>query len=87
MFGRTTGVRDCSSQVQSTFYSCNIDGVLTGSLIRMDADVTADGDSGGGWSFDNRAYGSRVGVCGGKSVFTIADDLFEAVGAMVILKE
>ncbi|SDL32663.1 hypothetical protein SAMN05216298_3426 [Glycomyces sambucus] len=87
VFGRKTDVRRCSAGVQNIFYSCTLEGYLTESLIRMKDAYTVKGDSGGGWSFVNRAFGSHVGLCGGKSVFTLADDLDHALGVTVLLKE
>ncbi|WP_106363069.1 hypothetical protein [Glycomyces artemisiae] len=87
VFGRKTDVRRCSIGVQNVFYSCTLEGYLTESMIRMKDAYTVKGDSGGGWSYQNRAFGSHVGLCGGKSVFTLADDLDHALGVTVLLKE
>lgn len=84
MFGRSTNVRHCSLDVQNTWWSCTLDGFLTDSLVRMDGDVTIGGDSGGGWSWNNRAYGSHVGDCSWQNVFSRADDMNEAIGASVL---
>lgn len=53
-------------------------------LTQTDRDIGIGGDSGGGWSFDNTAYGSHVGNCGQGSdgtireVFSVADLYDEA---------
>ncbi|THV40892.1 hypothetical protein [Glycomyces buryatensis] len=69
VYGRSTNRRICSAEVASTWTSCVIDGVLLTGQIRMNAHVTTGGDSGGGWSHGNRAYGSHVGHCNNDSIF------------------
>lgn len=86
MYGRSTNSRQCGLDVQNPWWSCTLDGFYTQSLVRMDGDVTIGGDSGGGWSWNNRAYGSHVGDCSWQNVFSRADDLNEAIGASVLTK-
>lgn len=86
VFGRATDVRDCGLDVQNPSWSCTLEGHLTTNLVRMSGANTLNGDSGGGWSFDNRAFGSHVGFCYGKSVFTKADCYPDAIGVSVVLK-
>jgi hypothetical protein len=84
MFGRSTNSRECGLDVQNPWWSCTLDGFLTDSLVRMDGDVTIGGDSGGGWSWNNRAYGSHVGDCSWQNVFSRVDDMNEAIGVSVL---
>jgi hypothetical protein len=53
----------------------------------MDLYITQDGDSGSGWSWGNRAYGSHKGRCtyGGatRSVYSNADRFDEALNIVV----
>lgn len=83
MFGRSSNKRDCSLDVSATSVSCTFNGISTQRLVRMDGDVTIGGDSGGGWSFNYKAYGSHVGDCGGLNVFSVADLFDEALGVTV----
>ncbi|MEU5153837.1 hypothetical protein [Glycomyces sp. NPDC021274] len=84
MFGRSTNVRKCGLDVQNPWWSCTLDGFYTQSLVRMNGDVTIGGDSGGGWSWNNRAYGSHVGDCSWQNVFSRVDDMNEAIGVSVL---
>ncbi|MDN3239699.1 hypothetical protein [Glycomyces tritici] len=86
VFGRATNERDCSLDVEDVLWSCTLQGYLTEGLVRMDGVNTDSGDSGAGWSWNNQAYGSHVGLCYGKSVFTRADLLPQALDVSVMLK-
>jgi hypothetical protein len=70
VYGRSTNERDCSALVLRPGVTCTFDGITTRRLVQMTEHVTTGGDSGGGWSHGNRAYGSHVGRCSGDSVFT-----------------
>jgi hypothetical protein len=50
----------------------------------MDKYVTAGGDSGGGWSWNNTAYGVHKGKCSSKSIFSVVTSLPEALGVEVM---
>ncbi|GAB3996704.1 hypothetical protein GCM10029992_17550 [Glycomyces albus] len=85
VFGRSTGSRQCGLDVQNPWWTCTFPNYDTiNSLVRMDGDVTIGGDSGAGWSWNNRAYGSHVGDCQGQNVFSRADDMYEAIGVSVL---
>jgi hypothetical protein len=86
VFGRTTNERNCERVVDDIVASCTLQGYLTEGMVRMDGVNTDFGDSGAGWSFNTRAYGSHVGVCGWGSVFTRADVFPQALGVSVLLK-
>jgi len=63
-FGRTSDDRDCSLEVHKTSVACTNDGVFNDRLVMMNGRGVAElGDSGGGFSFGNTAYGSVKGWC------------------------
>ncbi|TQV86288.1 hypothetical protein FKG94_01695 [Exilibacterium tricleocarpae] len=82
-YGRSSNSRDCSFDVSATSVSCTVSGVFNDRLVRMNGNSAIGGDSGGGWSFNFRAYGSVKGICGGGSVFSVADLYDEALGVTV----
>ncbi|GAA2136447.1 hypothetical protein [Glycomyces algeriensis] len=84
VFGQFTKTRECGADVDGPSWSCTLDGILTEDLVRMDSKVTEGGDSGAGWSWINRAYGSHVGLCYGQSVFTKAGNFQNAIGVSVM---
>ena len=47
----------------------------------------ASRDSGGGWSYDYRAYGSQKGWCGNKDAWSVADLYDEALGVEFVIHE
>ncbi|MCH7229819.1 S1 family peptidase [Glycomyces sp. L485] len=83
VYGRSSNSRDCSLDVNDVSVSCTVSGVFNNRLVQMDGRVVIGGDSGGGWSFGNRAYGSTKGYCGGLDVFSVADLYDEAIGVTV----
>ncbi len=85
VYGRNSNSRDCSLDVEKLSHSCTVSGVYNDRLVRMNGHVTTGGDSGGGWSLGNRAYGSTKGNCGG-NVWSVADLYDEALGVRVLTK-
>lgn len=83
-YGRFSNERNCSLHVKNTWTACNFNSGWIGNLIQMSGDVTIPGDSGGGWSWGTRAYGSHVGDCGGSNVFTPVDLFDEGMGVRVL---
>ncbi|MGH9023118.1 MAG: hypothetical protein ACRDV9_08470 [Acidimicrobiia bacterium] len=86
LYGRSSNNRDCSRRVQNVSQTCTNDGVRNDRLVLMDGDIGIPGDSGGGWSWANRAYGSHKGNCAdvpGREVFSVADLYDEALGVRV----
>lgn len=86
VYGRFSNDRDCSLDVEDVSVGCTVDGVWNGRLVQMDGRAVVQGDSGGGWSFGTRAYGSTKGWCGGLDVFSVADLYDEALGVTVRLQ-
>ncbi len=84
VYGRFSNKRDCSLRVQNTSMACNFSGVWVGNLVQMNGLASIPGDSGGGWSLGTRAYGSNVGMCGWKSVFTPVDLFDEGMDVRVL---
>lgn len=85
-YGRFSNSRNCSLEVQDVSQACTNSGVFNDRLVLMNGDVGIPGDSGGGWSFGNRAYGSHKGNCAdvpGREVFSVADLYDEALGVSV----
>lgn len=79
VYGRSTNVRDFSARVSNASTACgNLD-----RIVQMNKDVTTTGDSGGGWSYNNTAFGIHFGLCDNLSSFSVADLLDEALGVFV----
>jgi streptogrisin C len=89
VYGRSSNSRDCSRRVDAVSYTCTYGGVTSQRQVHMNgAGVVIGGDSGGGWSFGNTAYGSQSAICSGGgvgtgAVFSVADYFDEALGARV----
>lgn len=81
VYGRSSNHRDCSLRVENANVWCPGG---PEKLVQMDGDVAIGGDSGGGWSFNNTAYGSHKGNCWYKDSFSVADLFDEALGIAVI---
>jgi hypothetical protein len=79
VYGRASNDRDCSLRVLDASIAC---GALD-RLVQMNGDTQIGGDSGGGWSFDTRAYGGHFGNCAFRDSFTVADLFDEALGVFV----
>lgn len=78
-YGRSSNNRDCLLRVRDV-------SVASGSvnrLVQMNGNTQISGDSGGGWSFDNRAYGAHFGNCGSYDCFSVAALFDEALGIFV----
>jgi len=86
IYGLGTNSRDCSARVLEINFDCVTPSYTKGNLVKMNKHITTGGDSGGGWSFNNTAFGSHVGVCEGMSVFTPAHQFNDAIGVTVITR-
>jgi streptogrisin C len=78
VYGRSSNQRFCLN-IEAASVSC----LGLNRLVRMNGGPTIPGDSGGGWSSSNDAFGSHVGLCSGKSVFSVADFYDEAISFRV----
>jgi streptogrisin C len=88
VYGRSSDDRYCGAQVLRKSIQCTIDGIYNNRLVAMDdTAVLTRGDSGGGYSFVNRAYGSVKGFClvddRLSSAWSVADLYDEALGIHV----
>lgn len=88
VYGRSSNSRNCGTTVFRTSVSCTVNGFFNDRLVAMSSSVTIGGDSGGGWTFGTRAYGSTKGRCtydgASRNVFSVADLYDEALGVSVI---
>ncbi len=80
VYGRASNARNCSMKVRDVALAC---GQLN-RLVRMDGGFVIGGDSGGGWSYGNVAYGATFGSCDGLDSWSVADLFDEALGARVV---
>lgn len=84
-YGQSSNRRDCDFRVERVSVSCTISNVPNSRLVRMDSmNTNIGGDSGAGWSWNTRAYGSGKGICASKNVFSAADYYDEAIGVRVL---
>ncbi len=74
-YSRVQGHRDCSARVQNIWMYCG----NSVNMTVMDTHITTGGDSGGGWFWANKAYGSHGGYCDGRSSFMSVDFIDEAL--------
>jgi hypothetical protein len=82
-YGRSSNSADCSSVVGLSNYSCTPENITKSHLIRMSKFLGIPGDSGGPWYYGNRAFGSHIGYCFNRDIFSIADAFDEAIGVRV----
>lgn len=85
-YGRFSNRRDCSFDVYNPRVSCTVGGISNSNLVAMTGNSAIGGDSGGGWSWGNRAYGSVKGICGGRSLFSHAGYFPTALGVWVMTR-
>ena len=88
VYGRASDSRNCGLTVFRTSVSCTVNGVFNDRLVAMNGTATTNGDSGGGWTFGTRAYGSTKGRCtfdgASRNVWSVADLYDEALGVTVL---
>ena len=86
-YGRSSNDRDCSLDVQDVSQACTNSGVFNNRLVLMNGDTAIGGDSGGGWSFGNTAYGGHKGNCNpdfpNRDAWSVAALFDEAIGVRV----
>ena len=86
-YGRSSNDRDCSLEVQDVSQACTNSGVFNNRLVLMNGDTAIGGDSGGGWSFGNTAYGGHKGNCNpdfpNRDAWSVAALFDEAIGVRV----
>lgn len=86
-YSRLQGVRECDADVLDVSVTSYTEFGTVDNVVEMDMGVTIDGDSGGGWSWGNKAYGGHHGTLpNGNSAFSVADLFDEAIGVRVLTK-
>lgn len=85
VYGRFSNERNCDLEVLDVSDSCTIDGTTWSRMVQMNGRAVTYGDSGGGWSLGNRAFGSTFGWCESRDMFSVADLYDEALGVRVRL--
>lgn len=86
-YGRASNFRDCGLHVYDVTIECTLSGVYNNRLVQMNAITSTFGDSGGGWFYDNKAYGSQKGWCQNRDAWSVADLYDEALGVNVVIYE
>jgi hypothetical protein len=61
LYGRASNVRTCNHTVQAVGVTVTFSGVTVSNLARTNSTSSISGDSGGGWSFNNTAWGVNKG--------------------------
>jgi hypothetical protein len=84
LYSRVQGVRDCTLDINDLLVDCTVSGVYNNNLVGMNGDVAVGGDSGGGWSNNNNAFGFHKGSCGGGNVWTRASILPTTIAIAVL---
>ena len=70
-YGRSSDIRVCSHNVIAKNVTATFtDGAVVSRLVMASGDSSIGGDSGGGWSWNNKAWGVHSGSNGTISVFT-----------------
>lgn len=71
VYGRSSNVRVCSHTIDAKNVTVTFtDGVTVRKLVRVNGDSSIGGDSGGGWSWNTKAWGVHSGSNGTQSFFT-----------------
>lgn len=71
VYGRSSNIRDCTHDIEATGVTVTFtDGVTVRKLARASGDSSIGGDSGGGWSWNTKAWGVHSGSNDVDSYFT-----------------
>lgn len=71
-YGRSSNNRTCNHTVNGIFVTVNYPQGTVSNMVRVSGDSSIGGDSGGGWSWGNIAWGVHSGSNGFQSYFTPA---------------
>lgn len=82
-YGRSSNTRTCNHTVTGLFVTVNYSIGTVNNLVRVSGDNSIGGDSGGGWSFNNTAWGVHSGSNGSESYFTPAQLAESALGVTI----
>lgn len=87
VYGRSSNTRSCSHTVTAVGVTViDDDGFTIGNLAQTDDITTIGGDSGGGWSFGNTAWGVHHGVSSDSSLFTPVQETQSALSVTILTK-
>lgn len=87
VYGRSSNSRSCAHVVEAVGVTVTFsDGVTVSNLARASGDTTIGGDSGGGWSFNNAAWGVHSGSNGSQSFFTPAQQAQSILSVTILTK-
>jgi streptogrisin C len=86
-YGRASNYRDCGLHVYDVSIECTLSGVYNNRLVQMNGITSSLGDSGGGWFYDYKAYGSQKGWCQNRDAWSVADLYDEALGVEFVIYE
>ena len=78
-YGRSNNVRTCNHTVDALSVTVNYTQGTVNNLVRVTRDNSIGGDSGGGWSFNNTAWGVHSGSSNGTSNDPNVKSYFTAV--------
>ncbi|WDE07916.1 hypothetical protein SG34_014115 [Thalassomonas viridans] len=84
-YGRSSNIRTCNHTVLNIGVTVNQNGTLVGSMVTASNHSGIGGDSGGGWSWGNTAWGIHSGSIwnGTTSVFTPIFEGMTSVGTFI----
>lgn len=82
-YGRVSNVRTCGHTITSINASVtNADGMYVEDVVITSSTSSVTGDSGGGWSYGNTAWGINIGVsASGEGLFTAIQPAIDALDA------
>lgn len=84
LFGRSSNYRSCTAYVQQVNVSVYVDGIYTNGLAVTSSTSSILGDSGGGWSSGNTAWGINTGTYGASGgLFTPIEVAMNILGVYI----
>ena len=83
VYGRSSNIRTCNHTVEAINVTVNANGTTVKKLVRASNVSTIGGDSGGGWSWNNTAWGIHHGIGSNKSYFMPVQEAQTALGVTV----
>lgn len=86
VYGRTSNRRTCNHTIEAVGMIFSASGYTLGNQARASNNSLLPGDSGGGWSWGNTAYGVTTGYGYGKSYFTTIQEAQSALRVTVLTK-
>ncbi len=84
VYGRFSNRRTCGHRVEAINVCVTFSNVRVCNLARTASTTTIGGDSGGGWGFDNTAWGVHKGTGSGKGYFTPVQAVESGLGVTIL---